>query len=267
MNGPTSFRSYVSPRSRARLTKVLLIAGAIVSALSMVVTALELIFPNLYPEDEIQENPGGLVVALLQLGVGSLQILISIATAVCFLMWLYRSYGNLPNFGTPSRNISYSAGWAVGSFFIPFVNLVVPYRAVKELWRNSAPTDAFLLNDNPPAWFPLWWLFWLISSFASRIYYRLAFREDISREVIAIGGVLADALNIIAAIFAIVVVEEVTRRQEEASRSLGLGQPPSHPPPPPTFEASILAPIVTEASRDNEWGHKDNTETVELTSN
>lgn len=248
MNGPLSSRSYVSPRSRARLTKALLIAGAIVSAVTMVAGALELVFPTLSPEDEIQDNPGGLGVALLLLGLGSLQVLIYIATAVSFLMWLYRSYGNLPSFGTPSRNISYSAGWAVRSFFIPFVNLVVPYRAVKELWRNSTPTDAFLRNESPPAWFPLWWLFWLLSNFASRIYSRVALREDISREVIAIGGVLADALTIIAAIFAIVVVEEITRRQEEASSSLGLAQPPSHPPPPPTFEARPQASIVISDS-------------------
>lgn len=244
MNGSPSLTQYVSPRSRARITKVLLIAGAIVSALSMAVAALELIFPNLSAEDELQDNPGGLVVALLQLGVGSLHVLIYIATAICFSMWLYRSYGNLPSFGTPSQNINYSGAWAVGSFFIPFVNLVVPYRAVKELWRNSGPpTQAFLGGASPPAWFPLWWLFWLLSNFASNIYFRMAFREDIPREVTAIGGVVADALTIVAAIFAIVVVQEITRRQEEASRSLGLAQFPSHPPPPPAFEARPLGPI------------------------
>jgi uncharacterized protein DUF4328 len=214
----------------------------------MVVSALELVFPTLAPEDELQENPGGLVVALLQLGVGSLQALIYIATAVCFLMWLYRAYRNLPSFGTPSQNISYSAGWAVGSFFIPFVNLVVPYRAIKELWRNSSPTNAFLGSTSPPSWFPLWWLFWLLSNFASNIYFRMAFREDISREVTAIGGVITDALTIIAAIFAIVVVEEITGRQEEASTALGLGQSPTYPPPPPTFEGRSVPTIVTPDS-------------------
>lgn len=236
MNRPPSFGSYVSPRSRARLTKALLIAGAIVSAVAMVIGAVALVFPTLSPEEELQDNPGGLVVALAQLGVGSLQILIYIATVVCFSMWLYRSYENLTRFRMPARNISYSSGWAVGSFFVPFVNLVVPYRAVKELWRNSLPTDAFLRSESPPAWFPLWWLFWLLSTFASRIYDRMVFRENVSREVIAIAGVVADALMIIAAIFAIVVVEEITRRQETASISLGLDQSPSQPPPPPTFE-------------------------------
>ncbi|MCM3900346.1 MAG: DUF4328 domain-containing protein [Pyrinomonadaceae bacterium] len=146
-------RSYVSPRLRARLTKALLIVGVIVTTVSMVMGALELVFPAFSDEGEI-EDIGGFVVALAQLGVGSLQILIYIATVILFLMWLYRSYENLPSFGTPSRNITYSSGWALGSFFIPFVNLVVPYRAIKELWRNSAPTDAFLRDDSAPAWFP-----------------------------------------------------------------------------------------------------------------
>lgn len=236
MDGPPPFRSYVSPRSRARATKILLIAGAIVSAVSMVLSALELVFPTLSPEDEVEDNPGGALVVLLQLGLGSLQVLIYIATVVCLLMWLYRSYKNLPSFGTPSRNVRYSPGWAVGSFFIPFVNLVVPYRAVKELWRKSVPpAHAFLGNASPPTWFPLWWLFWLLSGFASNIHFRMVYREDTPRDVTAIAGVIADALTVIAAIFAIVVVEEITQRQEEASRSLGLVQPLSDPPPPPTF--------------------------------
>jgi Domain of unknown function (DUF4328) len=236
MNTSPTFGSFVSPRSRARITKALLIAGAVVSAVSMLMGAFEMAFPTLSPEAELEENPGGLLVALAQLGIGSLGILIFIATAVFFLMWLYRSYENLPRLGTPARNISYSSGWAVGSFFIPFVSLVVPYRAVKELWRNSTPTDAFLISESAPAWFPLWWTFWLLSTFASRIYSRMVWRDDMSREVVATVGVLTDALSIIAAIFAIVVVEEITRRQEEASTSRGLGQLPNQPPPPPTFE-------------------------------
>ena len=245
-----SLQSYVSLRLRARLTKALLIAGAIVTTVSMVMGALELVFPTLSDEGEIEGNLGGFVVALVQLGVGSLQILIYIATVICFLMWLYRAYENLSSFGTPSRNMSYSSAWAVGSFFIPFVNLVVPYRAIKELWRNSAPTDAFLSDASAPAWFPLWWAFWLLSNFASNIHFRMSFREGVSREVIAIGGVLADSLTIIAAIFAIVVVEATTRRQEEASHSLGMAQPPSHPPPPPTFEAR---PLVSKDSGSSEF--------------
>jgi len=237
-------RPYVSPRFRARLTKALLIIGAVVAAVSMVMGALELVFPAFTDEGEIEDNVGGFVVALAQLGVGSLQILIYIATVILFLMWLYRSYENLPSFGTPSRNISYSSGWAVGSFFIPFVNLVVPYRAIKELWRNSTTTDAFQRDDSAPSWFPFWWAFWLLSNFASNIHFRLALREDLSREALAIGGVIADALTIIAAILAVVVVEEITRRQEDASNSLSLSHTANHPPPPPTFEARPQISIV-----------------------
>ena len=184
------------------------------------------------------------------LGLGVFQFLSYIATAVCFLMWLHRSYGNLPSFGTPASNINYSPGWAVGSFFVPFVNLVVPYRAIKELWRNSA-SNAFLRSVSPPDWFPLWWLFWLLSNIASNISFRMSSRGDAPREVVAIVGMLADALTIIAAIFAIAVVEEITRRQEEASTSLQLGQTPSHPPPPPTFEARPLAPKDSGSSEFN----------------
>jgi Domain of unknown function (DUF4328) len=242
MNGSPAFNSYVSARSRARATKALLIAGAIVSAISMVASALELAFPTLNPEDEIENNPGGLVIALLIFGLGILQLLIYLATVICFLMWLHRAYTNVAGFPTFPGTMSYSASWAVGSFFIPFVNLVVPYRAVKEVWDNSAP-NVYMSSPSTPAWFPLWWAFWLLSNLAGNIYFRLSIREDVSRETIAIAGVLDGALSVAAAIFAMVVVEEITRRQEETSASLKLGQHPSHPPPPPTFGGSQVPEI------------------------
>ncbi|MGH9967641.1 MAG: DUF4328 domain-containing protein [Pyrinomonadaceae bacterium] len=232
--------SYVSAHSRARVTKALLIAGAIVSAASMLVSVLELLFPPISDDDQLSDNLGGYAIALLQMGLGSLQLLIYVATVVFFLMWLYRSYENLPALGVPVRSIDYSSGWAVGSFFVPFVNLVVPYRAVKELWRKSAPAaPSFLQSDNPAASFPLWWLFWISSNIADNIYFRVAFRSDISREVIALISLISDALSILAAIFAIAVVPEIDRRQEQARKTFGPVQSPRPPPPPPTiFEST-----------------------------
>jgi hypothetical protein len=66
-----------------------------------------------------------------------LQFAIGIATAVVFLMWLYRAYANIVSFGV--KDLENSPGWAVGSFFVPVFNLGGPLVIVQELWRASDP--------------------------------------------------------------------------------------------------------------------------------
>jgi hypothetical protein len=226
----------VSAHTRARIVKILLIVLAIVNGISMLVTALTLLFPPLTDGDAAESNLGGFLMALIGLGVALVTFAVYVATVVVFCMWLYRSANNVMAFGTPRSLINYSAGWTVGSFFVPIANLVIPYRATKEVWQNSQPgTATFLQAGSPPAWFPIWWTFWLLSNFASNVYFRLTWNDKVDREVGAVLGVAADSLTIVAAILAIVIVGEIDKRQEEASRSLGL-ETVGGPPMPPAFE-------------------------------
>ncbi len=223
---------YASAHSRARITRMLLIGLAVMSGLSLVISPLELLFFPLSDDEVAAEGIGTLLFALVLLGLGLLQIMLYVSTVVVFLMWLYRSYENLPAFGTPVRSLEYSSGWAVGSFFDPFVNLVVPYRAVRELWQKSEPFETSLGSQSPPAILPLWWGFWIVSNIASNISLRVAFSDDIARENVVTIGLIADALNIISAIFAVIVVGEIVGRQEAAGKALAFSQ--AGPPLPPT---------------------------------
>ncbi len=54
-----------------------------------------------------------------------------------FLMWLFRTYKNLEPLG--SENIRFTPGWSVGWWFIPFANLVMPFKAVRGVWSESDP--------------------------------------------------------------------------------------------------------------------------------
>ena len=145
-----------------------------------------------------------------------MQVVVYVATIVAFLMWLYRSYENLPSFGVRRNNLKYSSGWAVGSFFVPFVSLVVPYRAVKELWNKSVPNSGEMFSDlGPPGFFPLWWAVWLVSNFANQIYLRLSWRGELTPETDAMLGVLTGILDILAAILALMVVREIDKQQTE----------------------------------------------------
>jgi hypothetical protein len=218
---------------------VLLAASAVLSLALMLLSLLQFIFPQLAFADEEINDPQLLLIGLLLVGLALIQFAVYIATIVAFLMWLYRSYENLPSFGMRSNDIQYSSGWAVGSFFIPFVNLVVPYRAVKELWSKSVPKALEMFSaPAPPAFFPLWWAAWLISNFANNIYLRSSWRGQLTPEVDAMLGVFTGMLSILAAILAIMVVREIDKQQSESAKLIPREFASPQIPPPPAFDAA-----------------------------
>lgn len=224
----------MSAHGRANFVSILLIVGALLHVASFLLSILELWFPNLAPTGEEITEPEVLVVALLQLGLAVIQVLLYIATIVAFLLWLYRSYENLPSFGVRKNSLKYSSGWAVGSFFVPFVSLVIPYRAVKELWNKSVPNSGELFRDlGPPAFFPLWWAAWLISNFAGQTYLRLSWNEKLSQEASAVFGAVTSVFDILASILAIMVVREIDRQQIESAKLIPSELVGPGPPPPP----------------------------------
>jgi len=234
---------FTSAHGRARIVKILLIAGAIVTGMSLLAEALSLAFPPLTQDQELGDNPMGAAIVLLVFLLAVLETIIYLATVVFFLMWLYRAYDNLRAFNGWSR-LDYSPGWAVGSFFIPFVNLVVPYRAVKEVWQKSGlPDEALLAEPRAPSWFPLWWLLWLLSTFAGNISLRASFNENVPQQTATIISIFASALSVVAALLAYVVVDLIDDRQEETSAKVGLGKFSGPPPPPQNLPLSdALAP-------------------------
>ena len=58
-----------------------------------------------------------------------------IVTAITFGIWIVRAHKNLRAFGI--TDTTYTPGWALGWFFVPFLNLVRPFQAMKELWQAS----------------------------------------------------------------------------------------------------------------------------------
>ncbi|MGQ0542804.1 MAG: DUF4328 domain-containing protein [Blastocatellia bacterium] len=163
--------------------------------------------------------------------------MLKIATIVVFLIWEHRSFSNLSSL--KARNLEFSPGWAVGWWFIPFANLIKPYQAMKELWRESDPDydeNLGFLSSNlgVPTFFGFWWALWIISNIAGRIAERASDEPG--------GGVssafpfiflVASVLSIAAAGLLILVVRDINERQEERFKRLGIEI--NDVPPPPTF--------------------------------
>lgn len=242
-SSPSSTPSFVSAHLRSRVVIILLITGVVVNGLSILVAALELRFPTPTEGQELGDAPVGFALGLFIIAMALISGVVYLSTVVAFCMWLHRAYKNLSAFG--AFKLNHSPGWAVGSFFVPFVNLVVPYRAVKEVWQKSVPQPG-LSEPSPPGWFPVWWLFWLLSAWAGNISFRMSFNEGVSESTAAVVSIVADFLAIVAALFAYVVIGEIDDRQEETARTLGLKNA-AGPPPPPTLHEPVV-PLMNNPS-------------------
>jgi hypothetical protein len=177
-------------------------------------------------------------IALALLGlVGLLEIPVRIATIVFFLVWEYRAFSNLS--ALKARNVEFSPGWAVGWWFIPLANLIKPFQAVRELWNESDPDfeeEAGFLNvaGGTPAIIGFWWAFFLVSGFLGRIADKLIDADGNISNEFPIVFLIASIFQIAAAVLALIIVKNITQRQEARFRKIGVSQQ-FQPPAPPTF--------------------------------
>ena len=180
---------------------------------------------------------------LIQSFVYLLKAPLYLFTIVMFQIWLYRANTNLTPLRASTRE--YSAGWAIGWWFIPFANLVKPFQVVREVWCESDPNVAdeplFLSASlrSAPGFMAAWWAFWILSNIASNINSRV-FDPDNIDTVFASGILFAitGTLSAIAALFAIRIVRDISLRQEARFRNLQAAGGFT-PPPPPTFGSGM----------------------------
>lgn len=227
---------YVSPRSRARAATILLIAGAVISGLLIITEIIQMAFPEFAEGQRLADNTGGLIGLFLYSALTLLGLVVYLATIVVFLIWLHRVSSNQYAFGY-WKSQGYSPAWAIGSFFVPFVNLVVPYQAIKDIWQKSRPavSDSFSFDKSPPGFFPAWWGFWLASNFGTNAHFRMSQNPGF-RDGALIMGIISEMLSIAAAAFAIQVINDIVKRQEQTIEHVKPNQQFPVPPLPPKFE-------------------------------
>jgi hypothetical protein len=194
---------------RAKLLKVMLIAGLVTVAAVLVGEVAEL--RGLVSLDEGAElGPGGALYAIVALLDG----LLSLATIVVFGMWIYRAAANAV--AAEVHGFSYTAGWAVGWYFIPFANLFKPFAAMRQIW-NASHGEINERLDQGNGLLALWWGTWILSNIAANISFRLSFSPD-SAEEAYLGlqiGVFASLVSLALYPAAYRLVDNITKAQRE----------------------------------------------------
>jgi hypothetical protein len=123
---------------------------------------------------------------LREMIIGIVYMVAYFSCGIVFLYWFRRAYYNLHQ---RASVLSYTEGWAAGSWFVPILCLFRPVQIMRELFTV---TDAILANQIP-GYAPkanklvigFWWALWIITSFIGNIILRYSFRADTLDQIIA----------------------------------------------------------------------------------
>ena len=144
--------------------------------------------------------------------IGILQIALFIITGISFLKFIYFSNSNSRSFG--AKGMQFTPGWSIGYYFIPYLNLYKPYRAMKEIWKTSKNPKNWEMVKTPPL-FPQWWTLWLISAFLGNMSFRLSMKaEELNELFVSSTLTLAsDLVKIPLSLIAIKMVSQIFEMQ------------------------------------------------------
>jgi len=222
---PAAVRPYESARFRATMTTIFLGVNAIGILLLVAFNGTLIAGAGATPQGSDSAVILAGLVALLALVayVGS-----AIPAIVFFCMWNHRVVRNMPALGSPDPR--WTPAGAVGRCFIPFLNLLHPLWSVLDAWRGSDPTlrwsyvQARKAVGVPPV-IAGWWTAWLAGSWVSNIGGRMASSDTPS---VAVSGawvsILGGLVLIAAAALAIMVVRDLTARQDHKQQLIATGQ-------------------------------------------
>jgi hypothetical protein len=190
-----------------------------VIAAAMVASVLQSIF--LFRQiDMLKLDKGGTPVPMSQArfndvcvnGTGRAVLFLSLAGIVLWIVWFYNAYANLPLLAAaPTKH---AKGWAIGGYFVPFLNLVRIPDMVSETWKSSDPN-----GSSGTALVLFWWLSWIITGMIVQAAQgmfttTLGARPDLDS---FIGGswvfIMGNACRLLAGVLALVIVGGISSRQ------------------------------------------------------
>ncbi len=152
-------------------------------------------------EDGVREAVEG-IAALVGLAV-------FVTTPIMYLMWQHRAVRQLNAMGV---DVGATPGWSVGYWFVPFVNLVKPFRIVRGMAEELGGQELVASLQ-----LSAWWAMLLLARILDRIEGRMVMQNGLDGPtpmgayVVGIGSSLC---TIVAAVLCVRIVREVQDRLE-----------------------------------------------------
>ncbi|WP_326774422.1 DUF4328 domain-containing protein [Streptomyces sp. NBC_01445] len=143
------------------------------------------------------------------------QLCAMVATAVVFIVWFRRVRINAEVFRPDGH--SRSRGWASWGWFVPVMNLWAPRQVATDTWDASVPEADLIPRKYSRKVINSWWSLWLVSNVIGRLAGSQYDKAESIGEIKTATEMLmlSDALDIAAAVAAIMFVRALTRMQDE----------------------------------------------------
>jgi hypothetical protein len=141
------------------------------------------------------------------------EIMLLLVSMVFVAMWIYRAHANLRE--ADLDGLHFTPGWSIGWFFVPILNLWMPFQAMREL-VNASLGKAPPYSAPTPSTVSAWWAAWLVGNFASNFDLRLS--ENVQGNAGALVGALGTAALAVSAKLLIDIIRNVTAGQRQSMR-------------------------------------------------
>jgi len=196
-----------SPAPLWAALKPVIIGSAVTSLLLGAFYAAEIPLGRNYYDNSATVSLGVFAVSVVSLGI-------YLAAIILTCRITYRMMRNLHALQAPTEMMSPVGAFAY--YFVPFISLVLPIKAVKQMQRG---TDA-LLTDMPSAESPqtgLWWGAWIVSNITSGIGFRLTSEPSMADSTLP---AFFSSFGAIISVLACAAMIEVFRRLVDAQSRL-----------------------------------------------
>lgn len=159
-----------------------------------------------------QETDGPLAMPVSN---AALRLIGSTTFATAAVLWCVWQWNAAANVRDRDGAIAYPPAWGVAAWFVPFANLWIPYKAVREIWDASAALGE---RGPEPRWtLRAWWALWLAQPVWLGLAPGMRSMTQSLHQTVAIvvtANALSAAHSALLAMFAIGIVWRITARQE-----------------------------------------------------
>ena len=164
-------------------------------------------------------------------GFSIVVFVVLVASYIIIGRWLYLAAK--ANHYRKTSGLRYSPRMCVAWYFIPIANLFKPYSALKETYRASCNIEDWQ-RTRTPYYFPIWWVFWLLSNFFSQAGLNKEIKLEESYNYIDKSNLLflyaaSDLAQIMCAYFLLKIISKVSLNQNGKSFELLASSQPSTP--------------------------------------
>lgn len=148
--------------------------------------------------------------------IGLIYIAFYIVSGVTFILWFRRAYNNLHQV---VDHLSFSEGWAAGSWFVPVISWFRPYQIMKELYTETKDYLSKKIDESSGlsstiilGW---WWALWIVNSILGQVIFRISTRVETIEEIqnLTVANMVNNLIGVPLALVTLKIIKDYSKAE------------------------------------------------------